>query len=373
MHPATDTDKIPTLAAVPEKAEPAIAPAEDIADPLQLNAIESQLRELREKAAEIENQAKQLESECVTTEGLKEVGEAKSQATFIRGTVDKVQAEIHAAPTDKSSGQKKLSHGRASTITQALQHIAHVADGEKATLSAATNEVKKHSEKAKSEASTRTQAAPVGDLIRTIGKTAPVTVSVGVSQPVWHLPSWGGRAIETVKNTWEAAHTGFHQTMATIGNWSPIQTATEFVKAPITQLKAAAATVTTKTEQALQVARSFTTDYVIAPAMEAAEDVKSMAKRAKTFAGESIDAGKKKLLSFFSSEEVPVLVNAQAKLPPKQPEQAPSGLMARALQQAMALSLPIGLSAQHVSDALGVSSQNLPKISSLFGQLPSLY
>jgi hypothetical protein len=43
------------------------------------------------------------------------------------------------------------------------------------------------------------------------------------------------------------------------------------------------------------------------------------------------------------------------------------------MQQAMALSLPIGLSAQHVSDALGISSQNLPKISSLFGQLPSLY
>jgi hypothetical protein len=359
----------PMMGAGAELAPDAPRPSE--ADAGQVELLEAQLKTLAAKAAEIDELARRLNEES-HGEASAEVDQAHYQAQAMRGAVEFAKGELNAAPTDRRTGNKRVSSASISRLSVELGHVMHTADHEKTALTQSITE-------ARSSNASSTPAKTAPSIVKTITQTArqvthATTVAV-VGPPVFEVvqPTWALRATQMVSETRQRIVESLGQVSNTISTtaveWggAVADGARELWHDTISTGKKAAAAVAEGTGKLVD-------SYIVAPARTAANAMEYAAKRTYgaisdtassvwSAAQSGYEATKKmaKNLLPFGEKEGEVTISA----PPKPKPAAPQSNMANAIKQALACTLPLGLACTKASPSAALSPSIVPDYSDI--------
>ncbi|MFZ4541107.1 MAG: hypothetical protein ACOYNL_04755 [Rickettsiales bacterium] len=368
---------------------------------IQLQIVEEKLRVLAAKAEEIQREANKLMDESAG-EAATDALHAKACADTMRGTVAANRDEISNAK-DARTGKTKLSPTRLTAMSNSLSHILLGADNEKAALVEAHGEAISHiASKSTATGITKSVTATVSHVIHKATKVAAPSVAVSIG-PSFHLPQWHRESIAAVRNTGvqlaEIAGNAWESTsrFATKQASKAANIITEYSVAAVDYTKKAAiaagetftrakdATVAFIEEKATQADTNLITPAknmvkkaagkTVELATDAMTATRDAAEKVSQSIKEKYQAAKTALsrLNLFAEKE-PVKAETKPATPTvKTAVNEPQRMMARAMQQAAAITLPISLQYHSMADSLGISVQSLPKIQLMATHMHGLY
>lgn len=339
------------------------------ADDRQIHYLYTQVNELLGRALWLEEQAKKQEQEN-PGEHDPDIDQAKIAALTMRSTAEQVSHELNSAATDKTTGKKRLPATRVATLTAAVEHIIHVHERDKNAL--ADTPPEKASKATKATVATIAIAAPAAIKSLRVVTMRPMhdangggvvsSVSGWLHDASISIRSHMADAVEATRQTWNGISKGFSETVDEIAASEPAQTIRRYasntakaisniVESPVQHLKKAGSAVANVATNAIDGATTLY-ESAIEKATNGIEWVANAPSRAKTW-----------VAGIFGSKQEPTVAATQ---PPKAVQPTPN--MARAVAQAMGLSLPtIGLFNQPIDSLMNISSQALPHLQTSVG------
>jgi hypothetical protein len=369
----------------------------------QILQLQAQAQELLGKALELTEQARRIENDS-DPEAQEAAEQAKQQAQTMRSTAEQVSREIHAAPTDKDTGRKKISPGRVASLSATIEHVRTAGEKEKAALIEANDEAVKHAKIGKSGEHIAKQATKnvIQRVTRYVEEQIPSrrtvsagAVGVGVGGGLGWQESFMQRAssaIEQARTTtqtiWSGITSTVSETYEAVVESAPVRAMADygrravdgvatFVADPGKAISAAVDTVSDTASKAAAVISDGFTDYVANPAVALAKSARETAL--STYAAAEKAASEQLATARKAASEAMDRAIALAKKPgewvanlwngddaaPKVAKASPASTttkpaMAKAMREAMALSLPATITGQGLADAFIVTFPNAP-------------
>lgn len=359
-------------------------------DELQVNAMRIDARSLTGKARELEELCQRLEA-MLDDEDVYAASNARNQACLMRDTAERIEGEINKAGIDPKTGRKMITTSRAATLNGEIKHNNEVAGIEKSQLLAACAEIGKQATKAAKPADSSTSKA-VGAIFNHVA-----------SAPKRHPRIASAVTVTLIDGNHPAELSGASNRIASI-----VDTLREVRESAVEIAHRSYATLERGTEIAVAKAGELAHTYVVKPArivkqkiaagydtlVAATADGMEAVDHGLTAAGEAVTHGLGVAKTYVIDKPLAVAKNAKnwavskkdqfiawlpwsektpqpaiLSLTPENPPVAANDNLEKARKQAAALSLGLLGQMGASTDWLGISVQNLPKITTIFTEM----
>ncbi len=345
----------------------------------EISQLQLQLRDVQAAALEIERKADQLRAEA-DPDTQDEIARAETQARDLFGIVDKVKTEIDSAPTGKD-GKKKLSAARVASLSGAIEWVVHVAEETNHTLDVIAKESHaQHHTKHSVVEKTHAKAPHVAKkpAARRPVLAAPVALHAHEAEPhPWftQVRKNAHEAHEALQHGWQRATHAVEEGMEWVRESAPVRgvvavassvvaTGKEVMADPVGAAKSLADKTVVAAVAVKEGAVSAFSHHIGEPVGAAVQKAKGKIASAKATVMGLWHEKTQQLAHLFHKPEEPEPVLAA------HPTVAEEHAMRKALRQALALGLPLGIAS---AETFSVSMPSLPKINAALAQLPSIY
>lgn len=362
------------------------SPKMEEADDRQIHYLYTQLQELLAHALDLDQKVKKEELENPADRD-PDLEQAKTAVLTMRSTAEQIGHELSSAGTDRTTGKKRMSATRVATLTAAVEHVIHASERDKTALIDVPAEKKSTAAKIGSLCSVA--AAPIA--IKSLSHISAAIPGAATSSSAIRSPigAWLKETGQSIRGSVSGAIDSIHQAfsnfservsgeVAALTESEPVQAArqyasraaqavTEFVQAPIEHMKRAG-----------QAAANIVDQRLVKPASNAASSTLQTAKDVYESAVDATSSGiewianapgrAKEWVSGIFGTKTDATPAAVQKIPQKTMPAAPN--MARAMAQAMGISLPVGsLLNQPIDSLMSLSAQTLPHLHASVGSL----
>lgn len=343
----------------------------------EISQLQLRLRDVQAAALEIERKANQLRAEA-DPDTHPEIARAEMQARDLFGIVDKVKTEIDSAPIGKD-GKKKLPAARVASLSGAIEQVVHVAEETNHTLDVIAKESHaqhhtKHSVVEKTHAKAPHPVAKKNVARRPV-LAAPMVLHAHEAEPHPWFTQVRKNAHEALQHGWQRATHAVEEGMEWVRESAPVRgvvavassvvaTGKEVMADPVGTAKSLADKTVVAAVAVKEGAVSAFSHHIGEPVGAAVQKAKGKLASAKATVMGLWHEKTQQLAHLFHKpeEHEPVLV--------AHPTVAEENAMRKALRQALALGLPLGIAS---AETFSVSMPSLPKINAALAQLPSIY